>query len=141
MPRLDPFAGPGFNAMSLLSKAVEDDAEFPLGLIELVKLRCSQINGCSYCVRTHIDKALTAGETQDRVDNVATWQEHEAFTDEERAVFALAEAVTLISDDRVPDEVLDKAIAELGEARTQQMVWIIAVINSFNRVAITARIH
>ncbi|WP_367129379.1 carboxymuconolactone decarboxylase family protein [Saccharothrix sp. HUAS TT1] len=140
MPKLDPFAGPGFAAMSALSKAVEDDAELDLGLVELIKLRCSQVNGCTYCVRTHVEKALHAGETQERVDNVAEWRTHTAFTDRERTILALAESVTLVADTHVDEGVLDAAIAELGPALTQQVVWVVAVINAFNRLAISARI-
>ncbi|MFD0207382.1 MULTISPECIES: carboxymuconolactone decarboxylase family protein [Saccharothrix] len=140
MPKLDPFAGPGFAAMSTMSKAIDDDAELPLGLVELIKLRCSQVNGCTYCVRMHIEKALHAGETQDRVDNVADWRTNVAFTDQERKIFALAESITLVADTHVDEEVLDAAIADLGPALTQQVVWVVAVINAFNRVAISARI-
>ncbi|MFE2756558.1 carboxymuconolactone decarboxylase family protein [Actinosynnema sp. NPDC059335] len=140
MPKLDPFAGPGFAAMSALSKAIDDDADLPLGLIELIKLRCSQINGCTYCVRMHTEKALQAGETAERVDNVGQWQQHAAFTERERRVFALAESVTHVADTHVDEDVLDAAIAELGAPVTQQVVWLVAVVNAFNRLAITARI-
>ncbi|GHH43620.1 carboxymuconolactone decarboxylase family protein [Lentzea cavernae] len=140
MPTLDPFAGPGFAAMTDLSKAVDDDAVLPLGLVELIKLRCSQVNGCTYCVRMHIQKAVNAGEAQDRVDNVADWQTHPSFTEQERTIFALAESITLVADTHVDDGILDAAIANWGPALTQQVVWVVAVINAFNRVAITARI-
>lgn len=133
--RLDPFAGPGFAALGALAKAV-DDVDLPVGLVELVRLRCSQINGCSYCVRLHTDKAAAAGEVRE----VSSWRTDPAFTGAERAVLALAEAVTLVHDGHVPDAVLDAAISALGEVRAQQVVWVVTVVNAYNRLAISARL-
>ncbi|MBB5802359.1 AhpD family alkylhydroperoxidase [Saccharothrix ecbatanensis] len=133
--RLDPFAGPGFAALGALDKAV-DDVDLPVGLVELVRLRCSQINGCTYCVRLHTDKAAAAGEVRD----VSSWRTDPAFTEAERAVLALAEAVTLVHDGHVPDTVLDTAISRLGEVRVQQVVWVVTVVNAYNRLAISARL-
>jgi AhpD family alkylhydroperoxidase len=133
--RLDPFAGPGFAALGGLAKAV-DDVDLPVGLVELVRLRCSQINGCTYCVRLHTDKAAAEGEVRD----VSSWRTDPAFTEVERAVLALAEAVTLVHDGHVPDTVLDTAIGALGEVRVQQVVWVVTVVNAYNRLAISARL-
>ncbi|MCE6997449.1 carboxymuconolactone decarboxylase family protein [Saccharothrix sp. S26] len=133
--RLDPFAGPGFASLEALAKAV-DDVDLPRGLVELVRLRCSQLNGCTYCTRLHRDAAVAAGETRD----VTAWRTDPAFTDRERAVLALAEAVTLVHDGRVPDAVLDAAIRAVGEVRVQQVVWVVTVVNAYNRLAISARL-
>lgn len=133
--RLDPFAGPAFAALGALAKAV-DDVDLPVGLVELVRVRCSQINGCTYCTRLHTDSAAAAGEVRD----VSSWRTDPAFTEEERAVVELAEAVTLVHDGHVPDAVLDTAISALGEVRVQQVVWVVAVVNAYNRLAITARL-
>ncbi|WP_158841462.1 carboxymuconolactone decarboxylase family protein [Saccharothrix deserti] len=135
MIRLDPFTGPGFAALNALAKAV-GDVDLPAGLVELVRLRCSQINGCAYCIRLHGDAAAALGEERD----VSAWRTDPAFTGVERAVFALAEAVTLVHDGHVPDAVLDAAIRALGEVRTQQVVWVAIVINAYNRLAISARL-
>ncbi|WP_179118344.1 carboxymuconolactone decarboxylase family protein [Saccharothrix sp. ALI-22-I] len=135
MIRLDPFAGPGFAALGALAKAV-DDVDLPVGLVELVRLRCSQINGCSYCIRLHSDAAAAVGEVRD----VSGWRTDPAFTVAERAVFALAEAVTLVHDGHVPDAVLDAAIRALGEVPVQQVVWVATVVNAYNRLAISARL-
>ncbi|MFD1151813.1 carboxymuconolactone decarboxylase family protein [Saccharothrix hoggarensis] len=135
MIKLDPFAGPGFAALGALAKAV-DDVDLPAGLVELVRLRCSQLNGCAYCVRLHTDAATALGETRD----VSSWRADPAFTDAERAVLALAEAVTLIHDGHVPDTVLDAAIREVGAVRAQQVVWVTSVVNAYNRLAISARL-
>lgn len=135
MVRLDPFAGPGFAALGALGKAV-DGVDLPVGFVELVRLRCSQINGCTYCIRLHGEAAVAAGETRD----VSDWRTDPAFTEPERAVLALAEAVTLVHDGRVPDTVLDAAIHAIGEVRTQQVVWAATVVNAYNRLAISARL-
>lgn len=133
--RLDPFAGPGFAALGALAKAV-DDVDLPVGFVELVRLRCSQLNGCTYCTRLHGDAAVAAGEARD----VSSWRTDPAFTEPERAVLALAEAVTLVHDGHVPDAVLDAAIGAVGEVRTQQVVWAVTVVNAYNRLAISARL-
>ena len=133
--RLDPFAGPGFAALGALAKAV-DDVDLPVGFVELVRLRCSQLNGCAYCVRLHGDAAVAAGEARD----VSSWRTDPAFTEPERAMVALAEAVTLVHDGHVPDAVLDAAIRAVGEVRTQQVVWVATVVNAYNRLAISARL-
>ena len=133
--RLDPFAGPGFAALGALGKAV-DDVDLPLGFVELVRLRCSQLTGCTAGVRLHGDAAVAAGETRD----VSAWRTGSACTGAERAVLALAEAVTLVHDGRVPDAVLDAAIHAVGEVRAQQVVWVVAVVNAYNRLAISARL-
>lgn len=133
--RLDPFAGQGFAALEVLAKAV-DEVDLPAGFVELVRLRCSQLNGCGYCVRLHGEAAAAAGEVRD----VSTWRTDAAFTEEERAVLALAEAVTLVHDGHVPDAVLDAAIRAVGAVRVQQVVWAVTVVNAYNRLAISARL-
>ncbi|QQQ79879.1 carboxymuconolactone decarboxylase family protein [Saccharothrix sp. 6-C] len=133
--RLDPFAGPGFAALGAVAEAV-DDVDLPVGFVELVRLRCSQINGCGYCVRLHGDAAAAAGETRD----VASWRTGPVFTGPERALLALAEAVTLVHDGHVPDAVLDAAVHAVGEVLTQQVVWVVTVVNAYNRLAISARL-
>ncbi|RKT54896.1 carboxymuconolactone decarboxylase family protein [Saccharothrix australiensis] len=138
--RLDPLAGPGYHALLALSKAVDADARFPVGLLELLRLRCSRINGCTYCIRLHSGQALEAGEGPERVEAVDAWRTHPAFSEVERSAFALAEAVTLVHDGHVPDDVLHKAIRDFGPAGAQQLIWVALVINSFNRLAIGMRL-
>lgn len=134
--RLDPFAGPGFGALGALAKAV-DDVDLPAGFVELVRLRCSQINRCAYCTRLHSDAATAVGERRD----VSAWRTDPAFTEAERAVLALAEAVTLVHDGHVPDAVLDAAVRAVGEVRAQQVIWVAVVVNAYNRLAISARLR
>lgn len=135
---LDPLAGPGYHALVALSKAVDADSPLPVGLLELVRLRCSQLNGCTYCVRLHTRQALEAGER--RVDVVADHRTHPLFTPAERSALALAEAVTLVHDGRVPDEVLAAATRDHGEPGAQSLIWVSLVANAFNRLAISTRL-
>ncbi|MBW4718438.1 carboxymuconolactone decarboxylase family protein [Saccharothrix obliqua] len=132
---LDPFAGPGYQGLLALHQAVDADAEFPAGLLELLRLRCSRLNGCSYCTRLHSGQALAAGESRERVDHVDDWRTHPAFTPAERTAFALVDAVTLIRDG-VPEDVRTAAIGAFGEPGVQQLIWLAVVVNSFNRMAV-----
>jgi AhpD family alkylhydroperoxidase len=115
-------------------------AEGPLarGLFELVKLRASQINGCAYCIDMHHKDARAGGETELRLSLLSAWREVDLFTPEERAALALTEAVTLIADEHVPAEVEDAARAAFDEATYANLVFAIATINAWNRLAITA---
>src|SRR5262245_54010004 len=78
-------------------------------LLELIKLRASQLNGCAYCVDMHSKDARTRGETEQRLYNLSVWRETPYYTERERAALAFTEAVTLIADRRMPDEVYAQA--------------------------------
>jgi AhpD family alkylhydroperoxidase len=127
-----------YKAMLHLNSAVE---RTPLerSLKELVKIRASQINGCAYCLDMHTKDARAAGETEQRIYALPAWREAPFFTARERAALALTEAVTLVHDGHVPDEVYGEAAAEFRPDELAQLVWAIVVINAWNRVAITAR--
>jgi len=105
-PRLDyaKLAPKAVEAMYAVERYVRNSGLEP-GLLELVKLRASQINGCAYCVDMHTKDARARGETEQRLYAVAVWKEAPFFTERERAALAWAEAVTLASRDRVPDEI------------------------------------
>ena len=106
-------------------------------LYELVKIRASQLNGCAFCLDMHLRDAREAGEDQRRLDVLSAWREApELFTDAERAAFAFTEAVTLIHQDGVPDELYDRALAEFGETGLANLLLAIATINIWNRIAI-----
>jgi AhpD family alkylhydroperoxidase len=108
-------------------------------LVDLVKIRTSQINGCAYCLRLHTREALEHGEPAERLAVLPAWRETEYFSAQERAALALAEAVTLVSEGQVPDEVYEQAALHLSDAQIAAVSWVAVVINSFNRVAITSR--
>jgi AhpD family alkylhydroperoxidase len=111
------------------------------GLLELVYLRASQINGCSVCVDIHSRELEHAGESSERIHLVAAWRETPYFSDAERAALALTEAATRLADrpDPVSDEVWDEAARHYTEAQLAALVVAIATINAFNRLNAATR--
>lgn len=111
-----------------------------LRLVELVKIRCSQVNGCAFCVDLHVGRAVDLGESERRLLQLPTWRESGLFDDAERAALALAEAVcNLPSTREVPDEVYDAALRALGAERLPVVVWAVAEIQAFNALNVTSR--
>ena len=122
-------------ALMALGAAVKKGG-VPSRTLDLVHLRASQINGCSFCVDMHSREARKADETDDRLFAVAAWREAPYFTSEERAALALAEAVTRLNDrtDPVPDEIWDEATRLYDEATLAALVLSIATVNLWNRL-------
>jgi AhpD family alkylhydroperoxidase len=113
--------------------------ELERSLIELVKVRASQINGCAYCVDMHTKDARAQGETEQRLYAVAVWEETPFFTERERAALAWTEAVTLIGQGHVPDDVYQQAHRNFGEKELVDLTLAIIAINGWNRLAISFR--
>lgn len=119
--------------------AVATDAGVEPRLKELVQIHASQLNGCAYCVRVHVDRGVAAGLDADTIAQIATWRDSGVFTDRERAALELAEAHTFIHADGVSDEVYDRVGGILSEAEYVALSWVLVSINAFNRVAIAGR--
>jgi AhpD family alkylhydroperoxidase len=135
-PRVDTPPNPDvITAIQLLNKAIQSSGVDPR-VLELVHLRASQINGCSVCVYAGIAHARKAGETDERLHNVATWRETPFFIEPERAALDLAEAATRIQDGQpgVTDEVWQAAADHFDESRFSAIVFNVALTNFFNRV-------
>jgi AhpD family alkylhydroperoxidase len=113
----------------------------PQAVLELVHLRASQINGCSFCVDSGARSARRAGETDERLFAVAAWREAPYFTEAERAALALTEAVTRLADrpDPVPDSVWDEVARHFDERGLAALILMIATTNLFNRLNATTR--
>jgi AhpD family alkylhydroperoxidase len=113
----------------------------PHSTMELVHLRVSQINGCSWCVASGAESAKKAGETDERLFCVAAWRESPCFTDAERAALELAECATRLADrpDPVPDDVWQAATQHFNERQLAGLVLWIATTNLFNRVNATTK--
>ncbi|ARG97069.1 carboxymuconolactone decarboxylase family protein [Legionella micdadei] len=126
------------NAMMGLEKFVNNCGLDKL-LLGLVKLRVSQINGCTFCVDLHSAEALKEGESQRRLNAVAVWYEAPFFTERERAALAWAEAVTLLSETRVPDEVYQEIRNHFSEKEAVDLTMAIVTINGWNRLAVSFR--
>jgi AhpD family alkylhydroperoxidase len=108
-------------------------------LIELVKTRASQINGCAYCINIHTQDARKHGETEARLYLLNAWRESPGYSDRERAALAWTEAVTLISETHAPDDVYEAVRAQFSDADTVNLTMLIATINAWNRIAISFR--
>ncbi|MGV9250932.1 carboxymuconolactone decarboxylase family protein [Streptomyces sp. NPDC003697] len=124
MVRLDAAAGQGLDAR----------------LRELVKIRASQLNHCAFCLDMHTKDALAAGESVERIVQLSAWEESRHFyTARELAALELTEAVTVLGDGFVPDEVYDRAAEHFDEAGLAQLIAAIAVINAWNRFGVATR--
>ncbi|MEQ6896814.1 carboxymuconolactone decarboxylase family protein [Microbacterium sp. KR10-403] len=135
-------AMPAYKALESFSKTVKeiaDQAGIDARLAEIVQLHASQLNGCAYCVRVHLDRATAVGLGTDLVMQIATWRESGVFTERERAALELTEAFTFIHDGGVPDDVYDRVGGVLSEQEYVALCWILVSINSFNRIAIAGR--
>lgn len=111
-------------------------------LVELIQIRASHLNHCAYCLHMHTNDARKAGETEDRLHMVPVWREaRHFFTEKEQAALALTEAVTLVADGGVPDEVYAQAAARFEEQELAHVLSLILTINTWNRVALaTAKV-
>lgn len=105
-------------------------------LIELVKIRASQINGCANCLNMHTYEARQAGETEQRISVLAAWHEAPFFTDRERAALAWTEHLTLVADKRAPQHVYDALDAQFSKEEQVKLTMVINVINGWNRLAV-----
>ncbi|MFG2310643.1 carboxymuconolactone decarboxylase family protein [Streptomyces sp. NPDC048566] len=109
-------------------------------LLELVKIRASQLNRCAFCLDMHTKDALAAGESVERIVQLAAWEESRHFyTEREIAAVELTEAVTVLTDGFVPDEVYRRAARHFDEAGLARLIAAITVINAWNRFGVTCR--
>ena len=128
-----------FSAMLKLESAVHGMAlEAPL--LELVKTRASQINGCAYCIDMHTKDALGAGEDARRLFLLDAWREAPIYSPRERAALAWTEAVTRVHDDGVPDAVYEEARRHFDERELVRLTLAVVAINGWNRLSVAFRI-
>ena len=109
-------------------------------LLDLVKIRASQLNGCAFCLDMHTRDAVKYGENPRRLFLLDAWRETDLFTEEERVALELTEVLTRLPDNQdVPDEVYERAMKVFNEAQYHAVVWMTVVINAFNRVNVPGR--
>jgi AhpD family alkylhydroperoxidase len=108
-------------------------------LLELIKTRVSQINGCAYCLDMHTKDAVAAGETMQRLFLLSAWREAPCYNERERAALAWAEAVTLLPQNGVPDEVYAEARRHFSEKELTDLNFAVIAINAWNRLAVPFR--
>lgn len=139
-PRLDykKIAPQAFEAMRGLEAYVHQSG-LEGSLLELVKTRASQINGCAHCLDMHTKDARAAGETEQRLYGLSAWQEAPFYTGRERAALAWTEAVTEVAQGHVPDAAYDAARKQFTEKELVDLTVAIVAINGWNRLAIAFR--
>ncbi|SFN94005.1 alkylhydroperoxidase AhpD family core domain-containing protein [Chryseobacterium oleae] len=133
--KMDQVEPNGYKAILGLEKFIESTSVSRTHK-DLIKIRASQINGCAFCIDMHTKEARKAGETEQRIYALNAWRDTPFFTEEERAVLALTEEVTLISN-HVKDETYLTAEKLLGEAYLAQVIMAVITINAWNRIGIT----
>ncbi len=140
-PRIDAMRiNPGaYKAMRGLQSYVDATSLEP-SLRELVNVRASQINACAFCLQMHLGSARKAGEVQQRLDLLEAWREAPVFSARERAALAWTEAVTLVHDTHVPDDVYDTARAEFSDQELVDLTMAVVAINGWNRLMVSFRI-
>lgn len=129
---------PAYQAMLHLERYVRGSGINPT-LLELIKIRASQINACAFCIDMHTKDARLNGETEQRIYALNAWRETPFFTSEERAVLALTEVVTLIATDHVSDEIYNELSRYFTQEQIANLLMAIVTINGWNRIAITTR--
>ncbi|MFC3895435.1 carboxymuconolactone decarboxylase family protein [Lentzea rhizosphaerae] len=134
-----PDVSAGMRALHLAAAGNAARAGLPDQLLELLRLRVSQINGCEFCIDLHARDARTGGEAPQRLDALFAWKTSTLFDAREKSALALAEAITLVHDGRVPDEVYRAAATEFGDEGVAALIWVCTVINAYNRIAISTR--
>ena len=127
-----------YKAMAGL-QAYVDQSGIERPLLELVKVRASQINGCAYCLAMHTSDARKLEESDERMHLLNAWREAPVFNARERAALAWAEAITLITEGHVPDDVYDEARRQFSEKELVDLTAAAVAINAWNRIAIAFR--
>src|SRR5688500_8418483 len=139
-PRIDFMkVGQGaINALLGVEKYVHGSGLEPT-LLDLIKLRASQINACAYCIDMHWKDARAHGETEQRLYGLDAWEESPCYTDRERAALAYVDSLTRGPDTHVPDDVFDRVRSHYSEQEVVDLTWLAAAINAWNRYAIAMR--
>ena len=141
-PRLNPLvAAPQLmNQMVEFSNTVEDSG-LERGLVELVKIRASQINGCAICLHMHAAEARKLGETEDRIVMLDAWPESSLYSARERAALGWTDALTRLIETHAPDDAYVAVKAEFNDEEQVKLTLMIAVINSWNRIGVGFRLN
>jgi AhpD family alkylhydroperoxidase len=137
-PRIDFKKAPAgaVQAMQQLQAYVQKSGLEP-SLVELVKIRASQINGCAYCLHMHTRDARKMGETEERIYLLNAWRESSLYSERERAALEWTETLTLVAQKGVPDEVFERARAQFEEDELVDLALAVVAINGWNRLAIS----
>jgi AhpD family alkylhydroperoxidase len=139
-PRLNPFAIPSSPVQALIDYATIVHGRLDPTLAQLVKIRASQINGCTVCLHMHASEARKAGESEERIFMLDAWRETALYSPRERAALAWTEALTLVAETQAPDADYEAAAAQFTPEELVNLTLMIGVINSFNRIGVGFRV-
>ncbi|WP_427920429.1 carboxymuconolactone decarboxylase family protein [Streptomyces sp. cg40] len=139
LKKITPDVSAAMGSLHGAAVTAAQDAKVEPEILELIRIRASQLNGCAFCLDMHTKDARAAGETEQRLYALSAWRETPFFTERERAALALAEAVTLVHDGHVPDAVYAEAAAVFDDGQVAALIWATTVINAYNRIAIATR--
>ncbi len=128
----------GYKAMLGVHAYVQGSG-LDLGLLELVKMRASQINGCAFCISMHVPLARKHGISEEKLHMLPAWRESPIYSARERAALAWSEAMTLLVGGNVPDEVYEQAKSEFSEKELGDLSFAVAEINAWNRLMVASR--
>ncbi|MBK3466254.1 MULTISPECIES: carboxymuconolactone decarboxylase family protein [Pseudomonas] len=139
-PRLDYYnASPKAMKAMIAMEALTGNLSIEQPLLQLIRIRASQLNGCAFCTDMHSVDARRAGESDRRLYAIAVWRDSDFFNPRERAALAWAEAVTLLSESHVPDDVYQLAREQFNEGELVDLTVAVTTINSWNRLAVSFR--
>jgi AhpD family alkylhydroperoxidase len=131
----------GLAKMTALEHYLNNGTGLDTSLRELVRLRCSLMNGCEYCIHLHTAELKKADETPERIAGVADWRGTSLYTERERAALAWAEALTNIQEGHAPDAVYEGVRAHFSDVETVNLTLVISTINAWNRISISLGSH
>ena len=135
-------ARPAYDALEAFSQTVGTiaaEAGIDDRMKEIALIHASQLNGCAYCVRVHVDRGVQAGLTADEIAQLPAWRESGVFTARERAALELAERYVYIHEEGIPDDVYDHVGGILSEQEYVALSWLLVSINAFNRIMIAGK--
>ncbi|HEX5934937.1 MAG TPA: carboxymuconolactone decarboxylase family protein [Pseudorhizobium sp.] len=135
-PRLDPFAAAPALMKKWMGMSMDAAASLEPSLIELVKIRSSQINGCANCINMHTSEARAKGETEQRIYLLSAWREAPCYTDRERAALGWTDALTRLSEGHALEAAREALEAEFTKEEQVKLTLMINVINGWNRLAV-----
>ena len=139
-PRLDYYnASPKAMKAMIAMEALTANLSIEQPLLQLIRIRASQLNGCAFCTDMHSVDARRLGETDRRLYSIVVWRDSDFFNPRERAALAWAEAVTLLAQSHVPDDVYAQAREQFSEAEMVDLTVAVTTINSWNRLAVSFR--
>ncbi|MFF1548508.1 carboxymuconolactone decarboxylase family protein [Streptomyces sp. NPDC058291] len=139
LKKTTPEVSAAMGSLHAAAVSAAQDAKVEPEILELVRTRASQLNGCAFCLDMHTKDARAQGESEQRLYALNAWRETPFFNERERAALALTEAVTLVHDGHVPDAVYAEAAEVFDEAQLAALIWAATVINAYNRIAIATR--